>query len=140
MGSIPFTTEDFAVDLLSCLNINDRDDTVDFIIAWAHGEGGAGFNSKWNPLNTSKTWEGATIYNSDGVKNYQSYKDGVAATVATLKIDKYGYPKILDALLNGSFTDMRQAVIDSSWGTTAEVLLTSSKQVTEAMTDRVLNP
>ena len=54
--------------------------------AQARIEGG---NARYNPWNTTEPWPGATNYNAAGVKNYASAKDGIAATLATLRNGHY---------------------------------------------------
>lgn len=49
--------------------------------AWQRAEGGS---ARWNPLNTTEPWPGATSYNSANVRNYATAGDGIAATAATL--------------------------------------------------------
>ena len=49
--------------------------------AWARAEGGT---ARFNPLNTTEPWPGATDYNTVGVKNYPSGAAGISATAATL--------------------------------------------------------
>ena len=54
--------------------------------------------ARYNPMNTTLPAPGATDYNSDHVKNYTSWSQGIAATVATLE---GGYPHIVRALISG---------------------------------------
>lgn len=49
--------------------------------AWQRAEGG---EAKYNPLNTTEPWAGATNYNSVGVKNYPTAGAGINATARTL--------------------------------------------------------
>lgn len=54
--------------------------------AWAVAEGGT---ARYNPLNTTEPWPGASDYNSAGVKNYPTGADGIAATYLTLTNGHY---------------------------------------------------
>jgi hypothetical protein len=67
--------------------------TVAFLEAWARAEGGS---ATFNWLNTTQPAEGATDYNSVGVKNYPDYATGVRATVETLT--NGFYPRTLAGL------------------------------------------
>lgn len=65
-------------------------------LAWFHAEsanlpnnGISGQGAKWNPLGTTIAWPNTTNYNSVGVKNFASFKDGVDATVKTLQLGPY---------------------------------------------------
>lgn len=90
--------------------------------AWARAEGGT---ARFNPLNTTQPWPGATDYNSVHVKNYPSGSAGIAATAATLENGHY----------SGLVIDLRQGakaadeiVYDrrdeiSTWGTNPDTIL-----------------
>lgn len=66
---------------------------LSLLYTWAKYEGG---DAQFNPLNTTQNANGATNFNSAGVKNYPDFKTGVEATAKTLQ-NKY-YPELLDAL------------------------------------------
>lgn len=96
------------------------------IQAWMQAEGDA---ARFNPLNTTENWQGATVFNSDGVKNYQSFEDGVAATSRTLNYgadhNLHGYRAIRNSLrANRSAKHTLEAVEASAWGTGGLGLLT----------------
>lgn len=90
--------------------------------AWAVAEGGS---SRFNPLNTTEPWPGATDYNSVGVKNYPTGADGIAATYLTLSNGHY----------NGIVRDMRvkrltaKQIVERNasefdvWGTGSKLIL-----------------
>lgn len=90
--------------------------------AWARAEGGT---ARFNPLNTTQPWPGATDYNSVHVKNYPSGSAGVTATAATLTNGHY----------DGLCADLRQGaktaeriVADRrdeihTWGTNPDTIL-----------------
>ena len=73
-----------------------------FFRAWQQAEG---TNAKYNPLATTKNINasGQTDFNSVGVKNYPTEDDGVAATVATLQLDRY-YKELTDKLKQDDIT------------------------------------
>jgi hypothetical protein len=88
--------EAWAVDFLAELgNAEPTPATVAFVVAWQTEEGTSARN---NPLATSQDWEGATLFNSHGVKEYASYQDGIKATVRTLQYSYTGYADILEGL------------------------------------------
>ena len=92
-------------------------DNVAAITAWEMAEGGHWYNTAYyNPLNTTQGMPGATVFNSVGVKAYTSWKQGLEATMITLKNGYYG--GILDALRRGNdATAVAAAVGASPWGT-----------------------
>lgn len=63
--------------------------------AQARLEGGT---ARYNPLNTTEPWPGATDYNSVGVKNYPNGAAGIAATAKTFTNGYY----------NGIVADLRK--------------------------------
>jgi hypothetical protein len=64
---------------------------------------------------------GATSFNSVGVKNYASYRDGLTATLRTLTNGRY--EPIIAALRRGGSADaVARAIAASPWGTGAGVL------------------
>lgn len=111
------TREDFARAVLGKLGIPLTGENIRAMEAWMQAEGTSAAN---NPLATTQPWNGATNFNSVGVKNYQTADDGVSATVATLK-NGY-YPNILSALRSGTAVDVGQAIAASPWGTGGLVL------------------
>lgn len=56
----------------------------------------------WNPLATTWSMPGATVYNSHGVKNYVSLEQGLQASLSTLSRPGHGYEAILSNLRAGS--------------------------------------
>jgi hypothetical protein len=92
-------------------------DNVAAVTAWEMAEGGHWYNTAYyNPLNTTQGMPGATVFNSVGVKAYTSWKQGLEATMITLKNGYYG--GILDALRRGNdATAVAAAVGASPWGT-----------------------
>jgi peptidoglycan hydrolase CwlO-like protein len=92
-------------------------DNVAAITAWEMAEGGHWYNTAYyNPLNTTQGMPGATVFNSVGVKAYTSWKQGLEATMITLKNGYYG--GILDALRRGNDASAVAAAVGASpWGT-----------------------
>lgn len=84
-----------------------------FLRRWHLAEGGT---ASYNPLNTTQPWQGASSYNSVGVKNFPNAQAGIAATVKTLK--NGNYPAILQALKSGNPSWSAQLAQNlSTWGT-----------------------
>jgi len=92
-------------------------DNVAAIVAWEMVEGGHWYNTAYyNPLNTTQSMPGATVFNSVGVKAYTSWAQGLRATVITLNNGLYG--GILAALRSGNDANaVAGAVAASPWGT-----------------------
>jgi Skp family chaperone for outer membrane proteins len=112
-----FTQLTWAKALLVAMRFPVTADNVAAITAWEMAEGGHWYNTAYyNPLNTTQSMPGATIFNSVGVKAYTSWKQGLEATMITLKNGFYG--GILDALKRGNDSEaVARAVGASPWGT-----------------------
>ena len=112
-----FTQFTWAQALLVTMRLPVTADNVAAITAWEMAEGGHWYNTAYyNPLNTTQDMPGATVFNSVGVKAYTSWKQGLEATVKTLKNGYYG--GIIDALRRGNdASGVAQAVGNSPWGT-----------------------
>ena len=90
----------FANGLLKDMHDPDSKANVSSLVDWEHREGGNWNNTaRYNPLNTTTSEPGATNMNSDGVKAYTSWKQGVQATASTLENGYYG--DLLGALKSG---------------------------------------
>lgn len=84
-----------------------------YLYAWRQAEGG---KAAFNPFNTTQKAEGATNYNSVGVKNYTSAEQGVAATVKTITNGKY--ESIINSLkMDKPPMETAEALVASPWGT-----------------------
>lgn len=93
-------------------------ENVKALHAWLQAEGGSAAN---NPFNTTQPAQGATSYNSVGVRNYVSPQQGIAATVQTLLNGRYG--NVVAALRHGgSAVKVGEAIAASPWGTGSGVL------------------
>ena len=112
-----FTQLTWAKALLVAMRLPVTADNVAAITAWEMAEGGHWYNTAYyNPLNTTQSMPGATVFNSVGVKAYTSWKQGLEATVKTMKNGYYG--GIIDALRRGNdATAVAAAVGASPWGT-----------------------
>jgi molecular chaperone GrpE (heat shock protein) len=112
-----FTQLTWAKALLLAMRLPVTADNVAAVTAWEMAEGGHWYNTAYyNPLNTTQNMPGARVFNSVGVKAYTSWKQGLQATVKTLKNGLYG--GIIEALRRGNDSDgVAHAVGASPWGT-----------------------
>lgn len=91
---------------------------------WEIGESGDEpcdglLGADWNVYNTTLDWPGATNYRKTPplVKNYPSFRDGVAATVKTLSFPRYA-ALLATARTEGVTADaVGAAIVASGWGT-----------------------
>lgn len=77
----------------------------------------------WNPLDTEMPAEGATNYNSVGVKNYPSSVVGVDATVRTLELQYY--VRLVNLICNPegvSAVQFARTFSQTPWGGVGDVL------------------
>ena len=107
----------WAQAFLKSLGVPLTADNVVAIVAWEMAEGGHWYNTAYyNPLNTTQSMPGATVFNSVGVKAYTSWAQGLRASVITIRNGYYG--GILDALRRGNDAQaVADAVAASPWGT-----------------------
>ncbi len=107
----------WAQAFLKSLGVPLTADNVAAIVAWEMAEGGHWYNTAYyNPLNTTQSMPGATVFNSVGVKAYTSWLQGLKASVITIRNGYYG--GILDALRRGNDAQaVADAVAASPWGT-----------------------
>jgi len=107
----------WAQAFLKSLGMPITADNVAAVVAWEMAEGGHWYNTAYfNPLNTTQSMPGATVFNSVGVKAYTSWAQGLKASVITLRNGYYG--SILDALSRGNDAQaVANAVAASPWGT-----------------------
>jgi len=88
------------------------------LVAWQVAEGGhfVPGSTTFNPLNTSQSMPGDSVFNSHGVRNYPDWETGIQATVMTLQYDFY--TGIRTALASGNnAVAVLSAVGASPWGT-----------------------
>jgi len=107
------TDDDFYKKVLSCVGAKPTKDNMSFMYAWRQAEGGKATN---NPFNTTQKMDGATNYNSVGVKNYRTPEDGIQSTCKTLNNGRYN--DIVNGLKNdvGLFELSRMKGL-KTWGT-----------------------
>jgi peptidoglycan hydrolase CwlO-like protein len=107
----------WAQAFLKSLGVPLTADNVAAVVAWEMAEGGHWYNTAhYNPLNTTQSMPGATVFNSVGVKAYTSWVQGLKASVITIHNGLYG--GILDALRRGNDAQaVAGAVAASPWGT-----------------------
>lgn len=106
----------FGVKLLQKLNLPVTEENLKFLNAWQQAEGG----SDDNPFNTTQNADGATNFNSVGVKRYPSIEVGLDATAETLTNGMYD--NILSSLQQGNNASASaDALAQSPWGTGALV-------------------
>lgn len=113
------TPQLFAQALLNALGDPVSNPNVQNIVSWENAEGGNWSNSaSYNPLNTSLQEPGSVNYQSGspggGVQAYQSWQQGLSATVSTLQ--EQPYTNILQALSNDApYSTFQKAVTSSPW-------------------------
>ena len=113
----------WATQLLTAMGAPVNDSNITALTTWQSREGGHWENSaSFNPLNT--TYDPDNKYesmNSVGVKRYNSWDEGIAATINTLtgsEADARGYSAIVNALRSGATTEtILSAVSNSAWVT-----------------------
>ncbi len=107
----------WAQALVEALGMPMTSENVAAIVAWEMAEGGHWYNTAYfNPLNTTQSMPGASVFNSVGVKAYTSWAQGLRATVITLHNGFYN--GILAALRSGNDAQaVATAVASSPWGT-----------------------
>ena len=77
-----FSQLTWAQALLVAMRFPVTADNIAAITAWEMAEGGHWYNTAYyNPLNTTQSMPGATVFNSVGVKAYTSWKQGLEATI-----------------------------------------------------------
>lgn len=118
------TETSWATALLTRIGAPVTDQNLSAMTTWMKFEGGGGGkatglgknSAMYNPLNTTQGAPGAKSMNSVGVKSYNSWDQGMEATVQTLMNGKYS--GILAALQQGTNTaGVLSAVNASPWGT-----------------------
>ncbi len=112
---------DFALAVLEAGDWPVTGNNICAIIGWAVAEGGhyVRGSTTFNPLNTSWSAPGSTVFNSHGVKNYPDWPTGVEATVKTIRMGFYYW--IRQAMYRGNdAAGVLNAVAASPWGTKSE--------------------
>lgn len=107
------TYTDWARAFLKALGVPVVRTNMIVLIAWQSAEG---TQATWNPLATTMGAEGATDFNSVGVKNYLSMQQGIDATIRTLMRPGWGYEAVLDGLERGADEmETAHAIQQSHW-------------------------
>ena len=112
----------WATQLLTALGAPTTDANITALTTWQQHEGGHWNNSaSFNPLNTTLDMGNSQSMNSVGVKRYNSWEEGVQATVKTLtgaNAGSRGYTDIVNALKSGASTEaILSAISNSAWVT-----------------------
>lgn len=92
------------------------DDTIKWIAAWTAQEN---TKARYNPLATTQKWDGATDFNTVGVKNYPSPEIGIQATVKTLSYSFDGYQDIRDGIRTNNPEQAMDGLFKAPWGSNA---------------------
>ena len=117
------TRQSWANSVLSALGLPTSKSNVQIMVGWTLAEGGAGpqfgvagNTASFNPLNTKQVMPGSTD-SGGGIQAYQSWAQGLEATIQTLSNGNFG--SILSMLQSGEATPAAAAAaIDGSrWGT-----------------------
>ena len=116
-SSVVFPNSDSDIEfykaILNGINAPITNNNIYYLYAWRQAEGG---KASFNPFNTTQKAEGATNYNSVGVKNYISEQQGISATIKTISNGRYD--QIISCLRSDADPkDTAKALIDSPWGT-----------------------
>lgn len=114
-GAGAITRGNFAAGVTQGLNAEVTLHTRRALMAINQVEGVAAAN---NAYNTTLRTSCSTTFNFVGVQNYCSGKEGVNATVRTLKFPNHGYGFVIHALrVNAPATNIVKAWGRSDWGT-----------------------
>lgn len=102
----------FSRDVLRAIGAPETTSNMQAMSAWVKSEGTkAGFN----PLATCRAAPGASDFNSVGVKNFQSYEQGVQTTVGAIQNGLY--QPVIEALRRGNDAyAVADAIKASPWG------------------------
>ena len=106
---------DWRTSLLKGLGYKPTKQNLAFLSTWQRWEGGHTNNdARFNWLNTTKPARGALgTINSVGVQRFDSYENGIAATIATLRNGRYG--DVLEALESGDPYSRRPVAGLQTW-------------------------
>jgi hypothetical protein len=104
---------EFTRAILEKLHVPIKPSLLYFGVAWAVAEG---CEAKNNPWATTEGYPDATDFNTDGVKNYKTWDDGINATMSTLVLDYY--KQLVAALKDekSSIGEIIAALNASPWG------------------------
>ena len=102
-------------ELLSVNNTNSRA----ALVLWQVAETGLDphhLGARFNTCNTTMVQQGATLFNSAGVRNYRSYSDGLNAWYQTINL--HYYDQLRSSMRSGTSLELILRNIEASpWGT-----------------------
>lgn len=105
------TLSEFFTKVLTEGNFSTSGEAVKALLAGAKAESS---QATWNPLDTEEPMDGATDFNSAGVKNYPDEATGVSAILRTLSLPRY--EGLRAALRSGeNARQIVQAFTDAGW-------------------------
>ena len=109
----PITYGAWARAFLARIEAPVCEENLTVVVTWETAES---TEAAYNPLATTHAEDGATEFNSTGVKNYASLSRGLSASRDTLEqgADSYGYGAILDALRACEAAETTAAAINAS--------------------------
>lgn len=109
----PVTYEAWARAFLSRLGASDCQENLIIVVTWETSES---TSAAFNPLATTHVMDGATDFNSVGVKNYLSLEQGLDASRDTLLggAASYGYGAIVDSLRSCAPAERTALAINAS--------------------------
>lgn len=111
------TRGDWADAFLTARACPHTDENMVAVLTWIRSEWGgwAPVRAKWNPLNTTYSLPPESNYNSVGVKNYETFEQGITANSRTLALSYY--PAITASLEAGNNARRTiDAIHASPWG------------------------
>lgn len=126
------TRGSFAEKVLNGLGFAAGGPSLDVLVAVMRGED---TDAEWNPCATEEDEPGDGTFNADGVKDYESEAEGVAATVATLKNGKYG-PVLVELAANTDAIAGVTAWALSPWGTFGHDVVTAKDELLTVQANR----
>jgi len=124
VGSSDAERDRFAVEVLQGIGAKPTKENIEAMQIWMNREGGSVRNSaSYNYLNTSQQMPGSVHYKTKqegkGVQAYNSFEEGVQATIKTFKgpnAKTYKYDTVIDLLQKGApKEDIFEALEKSSW-------------------------
>jgi hypothetical protein len=124
VGSSDAERDRFAVEVLQGIGAKPTKENIEAMQIWMNREGGSVRNSaSYNYLNTSQPMPGSVNYKTKqegrGVQAYNSFEEGVQATIKTFKgpnAKTYKYDTVIDLLQKGApKEDIFEALEKSSW-------------------------
>ena len=109
----PLTYEAWARGFLARVSAPACQENLTIVVTWETAES---TEAAFNPLATTHAMDGATDFNSVGVKNYRSLDQGLDAARDTLQggADSYGYAAILQDLQACASAEMTAMAINAS--------------------------